>query len=646
MLRHCYEHTDPPLRSDKKEIRVLELLPITGNVGFEACCLLHTVSLLDRPKPQYSALSYVWGDADKTKSIMINGRTHNVTKNLATALKFFTTFRQDRLRDFRIWVDAICINQSMDPENHEKDEQVAMMGDLFASADEVLSWLGEDATIPTILQTLVMLHKESINSRSHTETPDDIELLKSYPELYEHDTPENMKWLIPIQALMSIRDFVELPYWSRMWIFQEIVLAKPGKLIFFTPVEPFFITGEDLNLALGLCDITGQDFLQKAGPDYITKAILKDMQPIRDLGNACKSINRLLLVRRRLCDTGLSKANHASLSILSAFRHNTRATNPLDYYYSLLGVSRLDLKPNYNVTNQVETVCMDFIRAYLAATSGSPYTLLFLHDALGGEAKAHRLPSWTPRYHLPHTMEGRDRGVNWKAGADKLVFELPPGASGLEPRLEGPTLLAEGVRIGAVQLVSDESSQDFLRTGATDAYLAGFERRHKGRYVTGIPSATAYLATLMRDEDGQEDGWKDLITMRCLSELSTEDNSQERQTWRLLKQMFLRSTHKAISCGADELMTMTSEWLRTLSEQGLPKASRLFEFEGGYLGSAPQDVEIGDVVCVLNGSQYPVILRPLPDDLFEFVGTCFVLGLMKGEARAFLSTGRRVFHVV
>lgn len=646
MAQRYFEYRYQPLRPERKEIRVLELLPIASDIGFEASCLLHTVSLLHEPKPRYSALSYVWGDAAATNLIVVNGKTHSVTKNLAAALKFFTTFRQDRLRDFRLWADAICINQSMDPENQEKDEQVAMMGDIFANADEVLSWLGDDASIPKAFRLLVTLHKESINSRSSTEPRHGADLIESYPELYEEDASHNEKWLLPYHTWASMRDFVELPYWSRMWIFQEIVLAKQDRLIFFTPTEPYFITGKDLRLALGLIDISGQYFLQQARTDYITKATLNHLRKFRDLGNACKSINRLLVVRRRLNDTGLSKADLASLCILSAFRQETRATNPLDYYYSILGVSRLDLKPNYSATNQVETVCVDFVRAYLASTSGSPYTLLFLHDALGREAKAHHLPSWVPRYHLPHTMQGRDRGVELRAEADKGVFKAPADSSGFETRVQGLTLLVEGVRIGAVQVASTPFSQEFPRPGTTDAYLLEFKRRHPEGYVTGIPSDTAYFATLMRDENGQHDGWKSHITMRCLSGLSTEDRAQETKTWRLLKQIFLHSIQETLSRDEDELFAMTLEWSRTLSEQGVPKASRLFEFEGGYLGLGLQDVEIGDVVCVLNGSQYPVILRPLEDDLFEVIGTCFVLGLMKGEAQAFLSTGRRVFHLV
>lgn len=195
MDRKGFEYPGPPLRLDRKEIRVLELLPIAGVGGLEVSCLLHIFSLLNRPKPRFSALSYVWGNTSDTKFILVNGRLHDVTKNLASVLRFFTAFRQDRLRDFRLWADAICINQSMDPENHERDEQVAMMGHIFADADEVLSWLGDSARIPKVLNTLVMLHKESNNAISHTKTQDDAQWLTVYPELYTNDAPGNEKWL-------------------------------------------------------------------------------------------------------------------------------------------------------------------------------------------------------------------------------------------------------------------------------------------------------------------------------------------------------------------------------------------------------------------------------------------------------------------
>jgi hypothetical protein len=52
----------PQLDPERNEIRTVTLQP--GNWDDEILCLLKTVSLDD--DPEYSTLSYVWGDAGQT----------------------------------------------------------------------------------------------------------------------------------------------------------------------------------------------------------------------------------------------------------------------------------------------------------------------------------------------------------------------------------------------------------------------------------------------------------------------------------------------------------------------------------------------------------------------------------------------------
>jgi len=49
------------------------------------------------------------------------------------------------------------------------------------------------------------------------------------------------------------------------------------------------------------------------------------------------------------------------------------------------------------------------------------------------------------------------------------------------------------------------------------------------------------------------------------------------------------------------------------------------------MGLAPHRAEAGDIICILFGSPYPVILRP-QDDFYTVVGNAYVYGLMYGEA--------------
>jgi hypothetical protein len=64
---------------------------------------------------------------------------------------------------------------------------------------------------------------------------------------------------------------------------------------------------------------------------------------------------------------------------------------------------------------------------------------------------------------------------------------------------------------------------------------------------------------------------------------------------------------------------------------------RLCETEDGRLGLVPGGAEVGDLVCVVQGGQSPLLIRKTQEvdylgPKFELVGTTYVHGLMYGEA--------------
>jgi hypothetical protein len=66
-------------------------------------------------------------------------------------------------------------------------------------------------------------------------------------------------------------------------------------------------------------------------------------------------------------------------------------------------------------------------------------------------------------------------------------------------------------------------------------------------------------------------------------------------------------------------------------EQGSKR--RLLITEKGYVGSASQTAEEGDILCVLPSCSVPVIVRKLQDeDSYEFVGECCLHSFMDAEA--------------
>lgn len=96
--------------------------------------------------PRYAALSYCWGSSVKTATVIVNGQSVAVTQNLASALldlanaaNLGTDHIDPRVR--HLWVDALCIDQSNIP---ERDEQVALMRDIYHYANIVLAYMGPE----------------------------------------------------------------------------------------------------------------------------------------------------------------------------------------------------------------------------------------------------------------------------------------------------------------------------------------------------------------------------------------------------------------------------------------------------------------------------------------------------------------------
>jgi len=131
-----------PLRSDRKEFRLLKIRPPNPSKSdISSPCLqltpiecdLFVASRVD--PPDYLALSYTWGDPNMVVPIQVNGSTQNVTLNLRTALEHI---RQEH-DDVVIWVDAVCIDQH---NFEEKSDQVQIMTEIYASAKCTVVWLG------------------------------------------------------------------------------------------------------------------------------------------------------------------------------------------------------------------------------------------------------------------------------------------------------------------------------------------------------------------------------------------------------------------------------------------------------------------------------------------------------------------------
>lgn len=181
-------------------------------------CTLQVVSLRDSPR--YEALSYVWGDPNAKKAIVVDGHAVQVTVNLENALR---RLRPDQAPVRQLWADAICIDQDNE---REKETQLPLMSKIYAEASSVLIWLGQETP-----------HAKALFSRANT--PHSFLWLAQdwigygVAFLTRRFPRERCEELIDAQ--LGVDEIFSLPYWTRVRTFQEYWLARDDPIIICGP---------------------------------------------------------------------------------------------------------------------------------------------------------------------------------------------------------------------------------------------------------------------------------------------------------------------------------------------------------------------------------------------------------------------------
>jgi hypothetical protein len=133
-----YRHI--PLTSNS-QTRILVLQPAQDKsedlAGSLRVCDLQKSSGFIVPSSPFEALSYVWGPPSSTHTLTLGTASLPITANCDGALRELRWTLKER----HLWIDSICIDQT-DGSIQERNIQVAMMGDIYEAASDVLVWLG------------------------------------------------------------------------------------------------------------------------------------------------------------------------------------------------------------------------------------------------------------------------------------------------------------------------------------------------------------------------------------------------------------------------------------------------------------------------------------------------------------------------
>jgi hypothetical protein len=198
-----------PLDTTSQSIRLLTVCP-QAQGGIVRCDIVHSTISED----SYDCLSYRWGNDAPSNRILINDKVYLVRDNL---YQFLLIAQSAPLLQRRIWIDAICIDQS---NAEEKNHQVQQMGLLYANARTVHIWLGPAADSQRQVFSLMISRALWPRSASSPQKPRKHLLRVTNRRSSSTDSAAH-NCLDLIDA-----DIARNEYWRRAWIVQEVSLAR------------------------------------------------------------------------------------------------------------------------------------------------------------------------------------------------------------------------------------------------------------------------------------------------------------------------------------------------------------------------------------------------------------------------------------
>jgi hypothetical protein len=310
-------------------------------------CTTHHVG--DPNLPPYVAISYCWGDPERNHTIEINGEKLGVTQSVYELLRSKRVIEDGRY----LWIDAICIDQGTVT---EREQQIMLMNGVYSRADLVRVWLGEGSedshnamNFATKLQPLIPTF-----------------VAGSWKEAEATTTREEWD---------SLRRLFERPWFERIWVIQEIVLAKEAEFMCGDDWLPWQVLGRlpDHCKDLGILG-------------YLTKGRLATLP---------QSLNQLIGISVLRQDAAAGYAT-STIELLQPFIRS-KATDPRDKVYGLLGLSEtvreVEFDPSY--TDPPHEVYTFMTKLFIRQDASLELLLL---AGTGWKRGLEELPSWVPDF--------------------------------------------------------------------------------------------------------------------------------------------------------------------------------------------------------------------------------------------------------
>jgi hypothetical protein len=493
-----------------------------------------------------------------------------------------------------------------------------MMYDIYSNTSNNLIWLGEeDETMQEAITGI-----DSIVEEMRRETDSFSQARKVLYRMSGNYSVSSSGLSIEIPEMAILR-YYSSPWFGRLWVVQEAILAPRSACYrgrYSTPLEHVlraaaWIRHKKLHLS---SDIGWHDELWNA-------ALMFD---ITDQSAGSYSVPTQIW-------------NWADLLFEMS---NFHASDPRDHVFGILGMARklgvLQTIPQTLAPNYLLPISEVILKAAMhCIISRGDLSLLnsVLHRP--NEVAMAGIPSWVPRFDRRadrDTDAGQIHSDLYQADA-AISFDTP-----IDPNSTDGDLIAGGILIGQVVHTSRVMSSQL------------FTSADNGLQMSSIIESTTHHDSDKYTLERRRDQIPLTLTAGCDHVGHRWEPNDCREAY-LAYRDTIKDPNGYIS-PVSELTESSSERDRQAShfDQALYIACNnrlLFIASSGEIGLGPQVTIEGDTIAILYGCNTPIILRQInASELnYEFVGECFIHGIMDGEAvsacRAEGNSGR-VFRLV
>ncbi|KAL8350354.1 hypothetical protein RB598_005596 [Gaeumannomyces tritici] len=618
-----------PLTGDRT-IRILYLFQHSPDqIG---CTFIETP--VDNPIEPYIALSYTWGTtttgAPPTDGVITSDDDElSVTPNLYAFLNKAVRSSDHPLGERFFWIDQLCINQADDD---EKSAQVAMMGAVYQSADEVVVWLGDgDGETAAGVGAIRRLVERTL--QGERELGKDAFAAKMRRMGLEQARDSDGGPRPPFGEAAAV---LARPWFQRVWVTQEIAFARSATVL----------CGDAAPLRWGVL----ATFADRVAAYRFEELVLKDTTITKVEAPALrgmKQVRKMNYIRENRLHR--ARADIADIVMASRGFLATDLRDKLFAFYSLVD-SQMP-KPDYR--HSVERVYTDFM-AVILVENARPELLSLA--GVGSPSRMPGLPSWV----VDWSQESSEKYLASKAwyeaaGGSKMAFKVSTDAASGAPRLHCRVVLLD-----MVLAKGPDHPEELVDRSAMVNYMA--QCRELAAAAAARDQLEAGGQTL------QEAFWRTMIADSVLdgSSRAPDEFAVKFQSWVQVCEIFAtRVVPPEVPArfnGLNDIYELMDEAVEfTLIYNASGGWRRFFVTYSGTTGIGPLGLREDDVVSLIAGTKVAWILRDRavmagdgngmpsgesPNDtsgdqgsraagdghkIYQLVGECYIHGYMSGE---------------